>query len=60
MYLMSTSVLKALQASSAFRTSSRTGMDAVAPGLDTAIADALAARESPSAGGIPSRIEEIK
>ena len=36
------------------------GMDAVAPGRETAMADALAASSSPSCTGIPSIIEEIK
>ncbi len=36
------------------------GMDAVAPGRETAMADALAASSSPSCTGIPSMIEEIK
>jgi len=35
-------------------------MDAVAPGLETAIADAFAASSSPSCTGSPSIIEEIK
>ena len=42
------------------RTSRFIGMDAVAPGRETAIADAFAAISSPSLTGIPSMIEEIK
>ncbi len=36
------------------------GIDAVAPSLDTAMADALAASSRPSVTGIPSMIEEMK
>ena len=43
-----------------FSTSSRRGMDAVAPGLETAMAEAFAAISSPSGTGIPPIREERK
>ena len=50
----------AYSANSQFSTSSKVGTDGAAPGLDTAIADALDARSSASFGLLPLLMADTK